>query len=132
MSHQPAHEDEDDVDVLESSLPLEREEEQPPLHVLARFLRRTRQLASQLTLSEISGSFGDLGTFIPLYAALGQQRAIYVAPALFLAGLSNLVTGYAWDVPMPVQPMKTIAAVALVEGLTRAQVTTAGIWMVRR
>lgn len=63
--------------------------------------------------------------------ALGRERSIYVAPALFLAGFSNLVTGYVWDLPLPVQPMKAIAAVALVGELDRLQVTTAGIWMVR-
>ena len=78
-----------------------------------------------------AGSCGDLGTFIPLFVALGRERAIYVAPALFWAGFSNVVTGYVWDLPLPVQPMKAIAAVALVGELDRLQVTAAGIWMVR-
>jgi len=95
------------------------------------FLRnRFCVLWSQLTLvAEISGSCGDLGTFIPLFAAMGRQRLIYAGPALFFAGLSNFLTGFAWDVPMPIQPMKSISAVALVDVLTREQVTTAGICM---
>ena len=51
------------------------------------------------------------------------------APALFFAGLSNVVTGFLWDLPVPVQPMKSIAAVALVGAISREQVTSAGIWM---
>lgn len=91
--------------------------------------QRVRLLWSQLTLSEISGSVGDLGTLIPLLVALARQRSVYLAPALFFGGLANVFTGFAWDVPMCVQPMKAIAAVALAEGLTQSQVTAAGIWM---
>jgi hypothetical protein len=90
---------------------------------------RTKELWSQLTLSEVSGSVGDLGTLIPLTVAMARQRSIYLAPALFFAGLSNIITGYSWDVPMCVQPMKAIAAVAISEALSVEQVTAAGMWM---
>ena len=93
------------------------------------FVHRTKMLWSQLTLSEISGSLGDSGTFIPLTVAMARQRSIYLAPALFFAGLANIFTGYLWDVPMCVQPMKAIAAVAISESISREQVTAAGMWM---
>ena len=80
-------------------------------------------------MSEVSGSVGDLGTLIPLTVAMARQRSIYLAPALFFAGLSNIITGYSWDVPMCVQPMKAIAAVAISEALSVEQVTAAGMWM---
>lgn len=98
-------------------------------HPIQLFWRRTKILWRQLTLSEISGSVGDLGTLIPLTVAMARQRSIYLAPALFFAGLSNIITGYSWDVPMCVQPMKSIAAVAISEGLSVEQVTAAGMWM---
>ncbi|KAL3802536.1 hypothetical protein HJC23_012555 [Cyclotella cryptica] len=93
---------------------------------------RLRSLHQTLTVSELSGSLGDLGTFIPLTTALARQRKISLGPALFWAGLSNVITGWMWDVPMCVQPMKSIAAVALsgsVEegGMDALSVTTAGI-----
>jgi len=94
-----------------------------------RFYHRSKVLWSQLTLSEVSGAFGDLGTFVPLFTALARQRSIYARPALFLAGFANVLTGYAFDVPMPLQPMKSIAAVAIAEVLSREQVTTAGLCM---
>ena len=110
------------------------EEYAPPLstffqHPIKWFWCRTKTLYSQLTLSEISGSVGDLGTLIPLTVAMARQRSIYLAPALFFAGLTNIITGYSWDVPMCVQPMKSIAAVAISEGLSVEQVTAAGMWM---
>mmetsp|Transcript_8255 Transcript_8255/g.15552 ORF Transcript_8255/g.15552 Transcript_8255/m.15552 type:complete len:562 (+) Transcript_8255:175-1860(+) len=82
-----------------------------------------------LTLQEISGSLGDLGTLIPLLVALSTQRSISLAPALFFAGLTNFITGLAWDVPMCVQPMKSISAVALSEEWEAGRVTAAGVWM---
>merc|ERR1719424_2171416 len=57
----------------------------------------------RLSLREVSGSLGDLGTFIPL------------------------LVGLTWDAPMCVQPMKTIAAVGIAEGLSSQQVALAGM-----
>lgn len=94
------------------------------------FHHRTKELwCHQLSCAEISGSLGDLGTLIPLTVALARQRSILLAPALFWAGWANVVTGYFWDVPMCVQPMKSIAAVALSESLSQAEVSAAGLWM---
>jgi len=95
--------------------------------MLRLFRERTKELIAQISKEEISGSLGDLGTFIPLVVALARDRLIYLAPALFFSGVSNVITGYAWDVPMCVQPMKSIAAVALGGDLTREEVTAAGI-----
>ncbi len=52
---------------------------------------------------------------------------LQLAPALLAAGMMNIVTGFVFRIPMPVQPMKAIAAVAIAEGLTEAQILTAGI-----
>lgn len=108
-----------------------------PLNALRSVKRRTIEHYHNISLSELSGSLGDLGTFIPLTVALARERKIALAPALFWAGISNIFTGYAWDVPMCVQPMKSIAAVALTDiaagtsgytatGLDAQSVTTAG------
>ena len=94
---------------------------------IKKFGRRTRTIWSQLTRSEISGSLGDLGTLIPLLVALARQRSVLLAPALFWAGIANILTGYKWDAPICVQPMKSIAAVALSELWAAEKVTAAGI-----
>jgi hypothetical protein len=70
---------------------------------------------------------GDLGTLLPLLVALSTQRSIQLAPALFFGGLTNVITGFIWDVPMCVQPMKSISAVALSENWTAGSVTAAGV-----
>jgi len=71
---------------------------------------------ASMSLSELSGSLGDLGTFLPLLLSLATFGAVEFGAALFWAGWMNLVTGFLWDSPMPVQPMKTIAAVVVASG----------------
>ena len=75
---------------------------------------------------EIAGSLGDLGTFLPLLVGMAAQNGLNFASALFFAGLFNLLTGLVFAIPMAVQPMKAIAAVALTEGLTLQQILAAG------
>ncbi|KAH8075408.1 xanthine uracil vitamin C permease [Aureococcus anophagefferens] len=44
-------------------------------------------------------------------------------------GAGNVASAYAWDVPMPVQPMKTVAAAAIADGLSAGAVSAAGIFV---
>ncbi|EFJ47751.1 hypothetical protein VOLCADRAFT_117774 [Volvox carteri f. nagariensis] len=67
----------------------------------------------QLTWAEVSGSLGDLGTFLPLLIALVQKVDLDLGTTLIVTGMYNIVSGVQFGIPMCVQPMKTIAAVAL-------------------
>lgn len=81
---------------------------------------------ARLNRGEIGGSVGDLGTFLPLLVGMAAQNGLDFASALFFAGLFNIVTGMLFPIPMAVQPMKAIAAVALTEGLSVPQILAAG------
>lgn len=81
-----------------------------------------------LDRGEISGSLGDLGTFIPLLVGMSITNGLNFASALFFAGVFNILTGLAFSIPMAVQPMKAIAAVAISENLRAEQILAAGIW----
>jgi len=76
---------------------------------------------------ELSGSLGDMGTFIPLLVGMTTKCGLDVASALFFAGFFNAVTGMIFTIPMAVQPMKAIATVAISEGLTVQEILAAGI-----
>lgn len=68
-----------------------------------------------------------MGTFIPLLLSMAAQNGLNFASSLFFAGLFNMATGAIFAIPMAVQPMKAIAAVAITEGLTVPQILAAGM-----
>uniref|UniRef100_A0A2P2JI15 Uncharacterized protein MANES_11G049600 n=1 Tax=Rhizophora mucronata TaxID=61149 RepID=A0A2P2JI15_RHIMU len=78
--------------------------------------------------SELSGAVGDLGTFIPIVLTLTLVSHLDLSTTLIFTSLYNISTGLLFGVPMPVQPMKSIAAVAVSElpHLTTSQIATAG------
>lgn len=78
---------------------------------------------------ELSGSLGDLGTFLPLTVAMALTCGMDLALVFIFAGLMNIATGIAFRQPIPVQPMKAIAAVAIAEGLHAGDIASAGIVM---
>ncbi len=80
-------------------------------------------------LAELSGSLGDLGTFIPLVTAMIVNCHLDPGSVLLFAGLYNIVTGLTFKQPIPVQPMKAIAAVAIAEGLSPGAIAASGIGM---
>ena len=57
---------------------------------------------------------------------MAAQNGLDFASSLFFAGAFNIVTGLIFSIPMAVQPMKAIAAVALTEGLTVPEICAAG------
>ena len=81
---------------------------------------------SRFSLSEISGSLGDLGTFLPIVVGMSKKGVINIGSTFFWAGCFNIITGLLWDSPIPVQPMKTIASAAIAGTLTEKSVMTAG------
>ena len=78
-------------------------------------------------LSELSGSLGDLGTLLPLLIALTQNHSVSLPATLVFAGVANIATGVLFGIPLPVQPMKAIAAVAISRHFTIEETASAGI-----
>jgi len=77
-------------------------------------------------VSEISGSLGDLGTLLPLMIALAVNNSISLSTTLVFSGLWNIFTGVAFGIPLPVQPMKAIAAVAIARRFSIEETVSAG------
>jgi hypothetical protein len=80
----------------------------------------------RFNLPELSGGLGDLGTFVPLTASLIIVCGMEGGSVLFFAGLLNVLVGLTFNQPIPVQPMKAIAAVAIAEGLAPGEIAAAG------
>ena len=88
------------------------------------FLNRCDQLSG-----ELSGAFADLGTFLPL--VLGLIALNHFSPqGIFLGfGLFALFTAFYYRRPIPVQPMKVIAALVIAQGLTPGMLQASGMMM---
>ena len=83
---------------------------------------------SRFSLNELSGSFGDFGTLVPITISMTKKNVLQPCVSFFWGGIANIIAGLYWDVPMPVQPMKTIAtAVGNNELTTAASVAIAGL-----
>ena len=65
------------------------------------------------SLRELAGSLGDLGTLLPL--AIGYLAVCGLDPAglLIMMGLANIVTGIIYRLPLPIEPMKVLAVMAI-------------------
>ena len=87
------------------------------------------QTFRQQPLAEISGSVGDLGTLLPIMIALTDTKSISLPSTLVFSGLANIFTGIFFGIPLPVQPMKAIAAVAIAREFSPAQNASAGLFV---
>jgi len=69
----------------------------------------------EFSMTEFAGSMGDFGTLFPL--AIGYIVVCGVNPAglLIMMGLTNIVLGLVYKLPMPVEPKKVVAATAIAQ-----------------
>lgn len=79
------------------------------------------------SLREVNGAMGDLGTLLPL--ALGAIAVAGLAPTPVLAGFAifYIATAAVYRLPIPVQPMKAVAAVLLTAQLDSATLAASGV-----
>uniref|UniRef100_A0A0E0APS6 SLC26A/SulP transporter domain-containing protein n=1 Tax=Oryza glumipatula TaxID=40148 RepID=A0A0E0APS6_9ORYZ len=77
--------------------------------------RAVENLRFRSVWGEVNGAMGDLGTYIPIVLSLALSRQLDLGTTLVFTGIYNAITGLLYGVPMPVQPMKSIAAAALAD-----------------
>lgn len=63
--------------------------------------------------NELSGAFGDLGTSLPLLVGMVLAAGLDAASVLIVFGLLQLGTALVYRMPMPVQPLKAVAAIVI-------------------
>lgn len=79
--------------------------------------------------NEWLGAVGDLGTFAPIYLGLVALCGLAPARSLFLFGAVYAGAALFFRLPMPVQPLKAMAAVAIAQRLGAPVLAAAGLWM---
>ncbi len=77
--------------------------------------------------NEWSGAFGDIGTDLPLITGMILVSGIDAASVLIVFGIMQILTAWLYGIPMPVQPLKAVAAIVIAERLTGSVIYGAGL-----
>lgn len=80
------------------------------------------------SLPEFSGALADLGVMLPLVLALIALNGMNATAAFFGIGLAYIITAFIYRLPIPIQPLKSVSALALALGLSPAIIITGAIW----
>jgi hypothetical protein len=83
----------------------------------------------EFNLRELSGSMGDFGTLLPLVVGYITICGMNPSGLLVMIGLANIVTGVVYRLPMPIEPMKVLAIVAIAGAWAPEKVYTSALVM---
>ncbi len=82
----------------------------------------------RFTPAEFSGSLADLGVMLPLILALISLNGMDATAVFVGVGLAYWLVALVYRLPIPVQPLKSVSALALALGLAPAIIVTGSIW----
>lgn len=68
--------------------------------------------------NELAGAFGDIGTDLPLIIGIIVAANLDTASALILFGVMQILTALRYRMPMPVQPLKAVAALVIAQRIS--------------
>lgn len=81
----------------------------------------------EFSIREASGALGDLGTLLPLMLGAIAVGGLSSQPVILGFAVFYIATALVYRLPVPVQPMKAVAAVLLIGGATPAAVALSGV-----
>ncbi|MBC7234819.1 MAG: hypothetical protein H5T69_03175 [Chloroflexi bacterium] len=81
----------------------------------------------EFNLRELAGSMGDFGTLFPLAVGLIAVNRMDPVALFVMIGLTNIVTGLIYRLPMPVEPKKVISVAAIAQGWPASMVAASGL-----
>jgi SulP family sulfate permease len=77
----------------------------------------------------VAGAFGDIGVLFPIAIALISLNHVNPTAAFLAAGVTYVLAGRYFQIPMAVQPFKAVAAIALAMALPPSSIASAGLLM---
>lgn len=83
----------------------------------------------RFNVTELGGALGDLGVLLPLTIALITLNHMNPTSVFLVVGLAYIVAGFFFRLPIPVQPLKAVAAIAIASGLSAGVISAAGMIM---
>src|SRR6266576_1062630 len=72
----------------------------------------------RLDRNELAGAFGDIGTDLPLIVGVILAAHLDSASALIMFGVMQILTALRYRMPMPVQPLKAVAALVIAQKIS--------------
>ena len=78
-------------------------------------------------LSELAGSAGNFGTVLPLLFAVSLSSGMNLSVMLIWAAVWYVITGIYYRIPIPVEPLKAVGAIAIAEHITPQVIAASGI-----
>ena len=76
---------------------------------------------------EISGSVANFGILFPLMAGVSFATGLHLGTMLLLCGVWYIIIGLVYRIPLSVEPLKAIAALAIAYEISSIDVLTSGI-----
>ena len=77
--------------------------------------------------NELAGAFGDIGTDLPLIVGVILAANLDSASALILFGVMQVLTALRYRMPMPVQPLKAVAALVIAQKISASVLFGGGL-----
>jgi MFS superfamily sulfate permease-like transporter len=77
--------------------------------------------------NELAGSFGDIGTDLPLIVGIIQVTGMDSAGVFIIFGLLQIATGLVYGLPMPMQPLKAMAVLVITQKIAGSVLLGAGL-----
>lgn len=81
----------------------------------------------EISTGELTGAIGDSITVLPLVVSLGVLTPASLPHLLVWFAVFQVVWGILYGVPLSVEPMKAIAGLAIVGGITYGELAAAGL-----
>ncbi|TAJ43567.1 putative sulfate/molybdate transporter [Methanofollis fontis] len=88
---------------------------------------KNRPLSLRFTIGEFAGSVGDFGTILPIVLGVALVCNVNLAHIFLFFALWYVVSGLIYRLPIPIEPLKAVGAIAIAEGLTAGEIAGAGL-----
>src|SRR5256714_1658750 len=93
----------------------------------AQFRSTSRVSRVRFDRRELSGAVADLGVHVPIAGALIVKNGVSPTAVLLPAGLLYLTVAFVYRLPVPVQPLKALGAIAIAKGLGSDDIAAAAL-----
>lgn len=78
-------------------------------------------------LSELAGCAGNFGTVLPLLFAVSIASGMHLSLMILWAGIWYIISGLYYKIPIPVEPLKAVGAIAIAGQVTPQMIAASGI-----